>query len=150
MKLFQCVEYGPSGTIGPNIKCPMGPNLSWTYLGTYWADFHDSKAIWNYQVPRCAPARSFSPRGPRGLQRAHGFQIFSGICYMSTNTGIIFAFIIYRDHMVPFNTRSHFTPTPDKYVDSFVNLIIQWSLLGRQTCYLLCILSFTQTWSYSV
>ena len=45
---------------------PMGPNLSGTYFGDHWADFHDSKATWNAIGHMCALAWSFSTNSPTG------------------------------------------------------------------------------------
>ena len=66
---------------GAKIKGPMGPNLSGTYLGDCWADFHDfhdSKAIWKpigiWQWS--ALAWSFSLRY---VKRVHEAQLLSGI-----------------------------------------------------------------------
>ena len=53
--------------------CPMEPNLSWTYLGDCWADFHDSKAIWHPFGPECTLALSCSLEAPGScLKRNHG------------------------------------------------------------------------------
>ena len=50
------------------VKGPVGPNLPWTYLGDYWADFYYSKAKWKPFVPTCAFGE-FSSRAPRGPRK---------------------------------------------------------------------------------
>ena len=64
---------------------------------------------------------SHFPRGaPWGLNRAHGTQIF-GIQFVSENTGLIFAFMIYKR---PYGDIQHqvfiLPPLLLEYVDSFI------------------------------
>ena len=107
--LEKCVEYGPPGLLGPKIKGSVVPKLSGT-----WTDFDDSKAIWKPFGPRCALCWPFSCKGPRGPHKDQGAQIWTGIRYMSANTGLIFALIIYKSHqMVTFNNTVRFTPAAD-------------------------------------
>ena len=51
--------------------------------------------------------------GAVGLKGTHRAQILSGIQYMLANTGLIFALIIYKGHMVTPNTQPAFSPAPD-------------------------------------
>ena len=104
---------------GSKIKGLMGPNLSWTYLGDYWANFHDSKVIWNPFGPIYVLAWSFPSGALGGLRSAHGTQIFSEMWYISANTGLIFTIMKCKGYMVTFNTRSLFTLTPDIICWSF-------------------------------
>ena len=69
-----------------------------------------------YEIPFVLDALQLGhfPLGAtEGLKRTHGAQFLHGIRYMSAHTELIFALIIYRGHIVTFNTRPLFTPAPD-------------------------------------
>ena len=75
-----------------------------------------------------------SPKSPRGLKKA---QIFSAIRYMSVITGLIWS-VWYIEAIWWHSKLGLLPPLPIQYVDNFVNLIMQQSLLGRQaSCVLL-------------
>ena len=91
--------------LGPAITGQIGPNLCWKYLGRLLVQLSlfesYTKAFW----PLDAHWLCHFPWG-----------LLSGSRYMSVNTGLIFALIIYRGHMVTFNTRLLFTPILTWYV----------------------------------
>ena len=71
-------------------------------------------------------------RGPREPQKGPWAQILTEIWYMSLNTRLIFTLIICSGHLMTFNTRSPFTSVLTYYVDSFVNSVMQRSMLDDQ------------------
>ena len=67
-------------------------------------------------------------RGPQNVQQS------PNLLYDEIYVGEYWADMINRGHMVTFDIRYLFTPTPD--ILCFVNLIMQWSSLGLQYhCY---------------
>ena len=89
------------------IKTQFVRNISWRLLGQIlWFESH-MKALW----PLDAYWLDYFPLGALGvIKRVRWAQIVSAISYMSVNTGMIFALIMYRGYMVTFNTRSLFNP----------------------------------------
>ena len=104
----------------------MGPNLSRTYLGDYWADFHDSKVIWEDLGPRWARAWSFSPKSPREHQMGPNSYLWSEISRRILSWFSLLQYTLYRGHISVCETT-----LARQYLST---LVTRWLML-RQTFY---------------